>query len=123
MARHLRILRRDLTATGTGRGALPPPAEGEPAPAPTGPLTDWARLLRRVRVRRFVRVGAAPDRLRIAPRTVRLARLAKCVPGECPSAAELPGCPRAKCLAKGCGCDDLHAVRADAVCPRGRWAA
>ena len=120
MSATLRIHRPDLTATGTGRGA--PPRIDAPAAPPSPPLSDWARLLRRVRSRRITRAGQT-DRLRIAPRPLRLARLAACVPGQCPSAEAMPGSPRAKCLAKGCGCDDLHAVRTDATCPRRRWAA
>lgn len=104
----MKILAPHLTRTGTGRGAL----DGAPPPAaPRPPASAWAKLLRRVRLRR----------MRVASRAVRLARLAACAVGECPSAAELPGCARSLCLAKGCGCDDLHAVRRDAKCPRGRW--
>lgn len=116
----LQILRRELTRTGTGQGA-PPAAERSRPAAPAARLSDWARLVRRVRARRMMRAGKW-DRMRIAPRAVRLPRLAECVPGKCPSAEAMPGSPRAKCLAKGCGCDDLHAVRTDAKCPRRRWA-
>jgi hypothetical protein len=94
--------------------------------APLPPLRRvvgaWGLLLHRLRAwRALERSGLGAFAL--APPQVRRARLAICRPEHCPSAVAVPGSTRARCSAKGCGCDDLHAVRADAVCPRGRWSA
>lgn len=75
------------------------------------------RLLRRIKV--WVRVLGVV----LASRAVRRARWAQCRPYVCPSAIPVEGSPWCKCSAKGCGCDVLHALKADAKCPRGRWRA
>lgn len=109
---------------------------GPPAPAPERPApivhTPWGALLATLRGwRRAERVAAEEEpelvgRFAAAPRDVRRARLAKCVPGDkhtnggCPAAVPTPS-GRCKCSAKGCGCDNLHALRASATCPLGRW--
>lgn len=108
LIRRFHIVRPDLHA----------PRSPNATPVPSL-LTPWVRLLRRLRIRKSVK----GDRFRVAPRQLRRARLAICRPEHCPSAVAVPGSTRARCSAKGCGCDDLHAVRADAVCPRGRWSA
>ena len=101
---------------------VPAPMPAAAPAAESEPVSPFARLLRRVRLRKITRQGR-PDRFRVAPRAIRLARLVECVPAKCESAEVIPGCPLAKCRAKGCGCDYLHAGDINATCPRSRWPA
>lgn len=94
-----------------------------PVTTPFGALLHRVRGLRRAEARAVAEEPGLVGKFALAPRDLRRARLAKCVPGECPKAIAVPDCPRARCSAKGCGCDHLHAVRASAKCPLGRWAA
>lgn len=87
------------------------------APIGVAKLSRFALLVRRVRGWRKAGLDG------LAPRAVRLKRQAICQPGVCISAKAVPGSTWCRCSMKGCGCDDLHAARAKAKCPRGFWPA